>query len=352
MVTSVGEDDNLLVTLNMSIMQNTTPTWNDTLEDALSDDEIERLENISRYMWMISSPIIFLTGCVGNTLNLVVLWKLRFWNKPVYLFLFILSICDITVLCVGLSKYWIQETFHFDLRTMSDFGCKINLFVIYWSMQLSSWLLVCVIFERVLKTNFPLKYPRFVRTKRCVTLIVFIVVFLAGVDFHFFLTNGLIIQEDGEVECTSLNHAFYEFEEKTFTYIDFAFLSIVPFTLMVIFNIFIYRVIRKSRKWRQKTVKNQKEKSKRMKKFDTNLTRMLVLSSVYFLFSTTPISVYFIVDSYVKLDDLGEARKGVAWTVCYLLQFTNYTANFFIYNMTNAKFKTTIKETFGCKFKR
>ncbi|KAK3099641.1 hypothetical protein FSP39_007375 [Pinctada imbricata] len=322
-----------------------------TDETSMTDPIVEELEQVSKYLWVVISPILFLVGFVGNVLIVIVLWKLTFWRKTAYLCLALLAVSDLTVLCVGLSRYWIDEEFGVNVRTLSNSGCKINLFVIYWSMQFSSWLLVCVVVERFLKTNFPLRYQSIVSTKRCILCIVTTAVFLAGLDLHFFWTNGLIV-ENGEVDCSSLNDAYFQFEEKKFTYMDFAFLSAIPFFLMVIMNVFIYKVLRESRKWRETTVRNQHASSERLRRFDIRLTRTLFFSSIYFLLATTPISLYFIIDSYVKLDDVGEARKDVIWTVCYLLQFSNYAVNFFIYNLTNAKFKNTLKGMFGCPDKR
>lgn len=147
----------------------------------------------------------------------------------------------------GMINFWrsIRETFLVDVRTLSNFGCKVNLFCIYWSMQFSSWILVCVVLERCIKTNFPLRYPRLVTMPRCIMLVLFLTVFLSGVDLHYFWTNGLI-SEDSEIDCTSLTVGYFNFEEFIFTYVDFCVLSAIPFLLMIGMNMFIIRVIRRS----------------------------------------------------------------------------------------------------------
>nr|XP_022327203.1 muscarinic acetylcholine receptor gar-3-like [Crassostrea virginica] len=118
---------------------------------------------------------------------------------------------------------------------------------------------------------------------------------------------------------------------------------------MIGMNITIIRVIRRSREFRKSTVRN-KSTNRKLKKFDVKLTKMLLCTSVYFLFATLPISIYFIVDSYQEdLDDVSSAQMDLVWTVSYLLQFSNYTINFFLYNLTNERFRNKFIDTIKCK---
>lgn len=321
---------------------------NFTAVEKETDPYVDQLLDISKYLWVVLSPVLFVVGVTGNALTIVVLKQLKFHKKPPYFFLFVLSLCDTLVLCVGLSRYWIRETFTLDIRSLTNYGCKFNLFFIYWSMQLSSWILVCVVLERCIKTNFPLRYPRLVTIPRCVILVLVLMVVLSGVDLHYFWTNGLIL-EDSEMGCDTLTDYYFNFEEFVFTYIDFTVLSVVPFLLMIGMNITIIRVIRRSREFRKSTVRN-KSTNRKLKKFDVKLTKMLLCTSVYFLFATLPISIYFIVDSYQEdLDDVSSAQMDLVWTVSYLLQFSNYTINFFLYNLTNERFRNKFIDTIKCK---
>ncbi|XP_061164285.1 adenosine receptor A3-like [Saccostrea echinata] len=314
----------------------------------VSDTYVSLLEDVSRYLWVIFSPILFIVGVTGNVLTIGVLRQMKFHKKPPFFFLFVLALSDITVLCVGLSRYWIRETFSSDIRALTNFGCKFNLFFIYWSMQLSSWILVCVVLERCIKTNFPYRYPRIVTIPRCIALVFLLMVVLAGVDMHYFWTNGLI-PDGSEWECNSLTDAYFNFEEFVFTYVDFTVLSVLPFLLMIAMNATIIRVIRQSRKFRKCTVRS-KSTNKKLKKFDLKLTRMLVYTSVYFLVATLPISVYFIVDSYQEdITDLQSAKMDVVWSSSYLFQFSNYTINFFLYNLINKKFRNKFIDLIKCR---
>ncbi|XP_062612118.1 galanin receptor 2a-like [Saccostrea cucullata] len=313
-------------------------TINSEYNSTAEQNDYEELGKIEEYLWRILSPMIFIVGITGNIIIIIVLKKMNFQRKPPYLFLFVLSLFDMTVLCVGLSHYWVKNTFHFNLRLTGQAGCKISLFVIYWSMQCSSWILVCVVLERFLKIRFPLRHMRVVTIRRCVRLILLVMVILGGIDMHLLITNG-IKTVGNETECTSLNKRYLQYDEYVFIWIDFSFLSALPFLLMISMNIVMIRVLRQSRQFRRGTV-SDKTTTIRMNRFDRRLTIMLIVTSIYFLSTTAPIAIYFIVDSYVKVKSkYMQTVKDIIWTSFYLFQFTNYAMNFILYNLSNQRFR-------------
>ena len=115
------------------------------------DNLLGSYENATSYLWIIISPILFRTGLFGNSSIIAILTIMKFWQKPTYILLVTLAFSDATDLCVGLSRYWIREVFKIDIRSLSEWGCNFHVFVIYFAMQFSSAILVCVTFERFLK---------------------------------------------------------------------------------------------------------------------------------------------------------------------------------------------------------
>lgn len=305
---------------------------------------IDSLESASAYLWIIISPIFLFVGVFGNILNLIVLRRMHFEKNPTLILLFLLSVTDIAVLLVGLPRYWARDALQFDLRTVSQFSCKFSLFLIYISMQLSSWILVLVSVIRVIKTVLPLRYPKTkVRVTRKNTLTVFciVVIALCIINFHFFITNG-VITEDGEASCTSLTHDFRNFDEYVFVYIDFLMMSVFPAIIIIVCNIFIYLVLKNMKQRRASTTSTDKVTSDSV----SRVTRMLFVTSSYFVISTAPISLHFIVDSYVRpgSDDLTQAKLDMSFTVLYLFQFSHFVINFYCYTVTNKRFRRSVKK--------
>lgn len=296
------------------------------------------LDNTSSCLWKTISPIIFSFGLVGNSFIVYILMRMGFWKKTTYIYLFILAVSDSTVLCVGLSRRWILEVFDVDVRLLSNIGCKVNLFVVYFSMHISSWTLVCLTAERFLKVKFPFHYITSNVSKKM--MIVYIVVFITCilVNCHFFGTNALVEYQNKQ-QCNNTSIEYYIFEEKYFSIIDLVILSVIPFILMFSMNFVIGDVLRKSQKFRTNVqLKNQSGKFNKKSK---RLTRMLFFTSMYFLCSTFPISALFVLDSYlprISTDQL-KTQLNLATTIFYLLQFTNYGVNFFIYVTINKHFR-------------
>lgn len=319
-------------------------------KNILSQDDnlLGSYENVTSYLWIIISPILFLTGLFGNSSIIAILTKMKFWQKPIYILLVTLAFSDATVLCVGLSRNWIREVFKVDIRTLSEWGCIFHIFVIYFAMQFSSAILVCVTFERFLKTRFPFRYNIIVSVKRTIVLIICIFVFLTALNMFWFFTQTLIV-ESGDVICDAITPEYFWFEEFIYTYIDLLVLSVIPFVSMVAMNITIQKVLIESKNLRKISVPDEATR-KELGKFSRILTKMLLFTSTYFLVSTVPISVYFITDSYLAptADDLTMAKMDVAWSVTYLFQFSNYAVNFFFYMLTNKAFQRTFRQIFCC----
>ncbi|KAL3878150.1 hypothetical protein ACJMK2_030521 [Sinanodonta woodiana] len=330
----------------LSTLLSSTEVTNNSQTDSADVD----LEKAGKWLWKICSVVVLLFGLTGNLLTILVLRKIGVSKRPTFIFLFVLAITDSVVLVTGLSRYWILNTFDLDVRTLSDFGCKFNLFVIYLSMQYSSWILVFVCIERVIKTHFPLQFIRIVTYRRvCVSLII-LFVFLSGVDLHYFWTNGIKNVTTGV--CNSLNDEYGEFDDFVFVYIDFTFLSAAPFVLMFICNVFLVRALKNIQRGRASMMHNSI--FRQTKRVSDKLTKMLVVSTCYFLIATVPVSVVFIVDSYRKhsvenSDRHGNAIFDFVRTITYLIQFSNYSVNFYLYSMVNGKFWTKLKIVCGCQ---
>ncbi|KAK3611139.1 hypothetical protein CHS0354_014883 [Potamilus streckersoni] len=344
---------------NRTLLKTTTTSDNytylivspmDHLKNISTPDSSEDLEEAGKWLWKIFSVVFLLLGLTGNLLTILVFRKIGVSKRPTLIFLFVLAITDSVVLVTGLSRYWILNTFELDIRTLSDVGCKINLFVIYLSMQYSSWILVFVCIERVIKTYFPLQFIRIVTYRRVYASLIILFFVLSGVDLHFFWTNG--INNFTNESCDSLTPKDRNFDEFVFVYIDFAFLSATPFVIMFICNVLLVRTLRRIQRGRASMMHNVM--FRRTQRVSVKLTKMLLVNTFYFLISTVPVSVYFIVDSYrrhqyeAEGDTYSIAILDLVGTITYLMQYSNYSVNFYLYSMVNDKFWNKLKIVCGC----
>ncbi|XP_052076946.1 type-1 angiotensin II receptor B-like [Mytilus californianus] len=311
-----------------------------------SDDETSTIENVTKWIWIIGSPIVFILGIFGNFGIILVLYRMNRWKKLTYKLILILAISDSVVLFIGLGRQWLRFAIGLDIRLFSDFSCKFFVFLIYFSMHFSSWTLVCVTFERYLKTRHPFRTYCVNVSKILKITYVFTIVITLGLDSHLLVTNGLKINTKNSLTCNNTSTENFNFEEHYFVFIDLAWVCFFPFVLMTFMNVFVGRTIRRSFR---RTVRYMPDPQNRERHVIRNkkLTRMIFWTSVYFLLTTLPISVHFCVDSFLKLGSTKETtdKINLSEAILYLFQFTNYSVNFYIY----FKFKDAFREYLPCK---
>ncbi|XP_060079841.1 C-X-C chemokine receptor type 5-like [Ylistrum balloti] len=336
--------------LSTAVVQlNVTTSTTSVLQTVMKSTTAEPAENTFRIcgssdncLWTIFSPIIFLVGIFGNILNVHVLRRLKFYENATLSLLFVLAFVDMTVLCVGLVRSWIRATFDVEIRDVSGFSCKFLLFLIYFSMHMSSWILVQVTCVRFVKTvlldNRYNTVRKLVTRRNSIITLCIISGCLAALDFHYFFTNGI---KDGE--CNSLTAEIFEFEEFVFTYVDLVVLVIIPGIIMIVLNILIIKQIKKLRC--NKRLSTGSDGSNRMARKGqqsvSKMTKMLVFTTFYFVVASLPICIYLIVDSYVRprANSDEEYRLDLLRACVYLFQFTHFASNFYFYTATNKKFR-------------
>ncbi|WAQ98234.1 TRFR-like protein [Mya arenaria] len=308
-------------------------------------------ETVSNWLWRTVPLIILCTGLLGNALTVRVLTRLGTARQPTLTFLLFLAITDTVVLLTGLPRYWISYTFDNDILLISNAGCKFYYFFIYSSMQFSSWILVGVSVERVVKTYFPFRYKRLYTTKRVKIVLVITLFILILVNVHFFFTNG--INDFTAGNCTSLTQEFSWFNEYVFVYVDLGVLSIVPFAIILISNVFLVRKLRKYQKKRSSMMHERYVQN--ANRFSVRMTKMLLVCTIYFLAATAPISIYFVVDSYLlhgfeeSGDKASVAKMHLAKTTTYLFNYSNYCVNFYLYTAMNDRFSHELRSVLCCK---
>lgn len=287
-------------------------------------------QEIGKYLWAVISPILMLIGLVGNTISFLVLFKLfRSKKTTFHLFLSVLSLNDLVVLFSGLLRYWIIYTFDFDVRDQSNASCKIQLYVIYTTMQYSAWILVSVSLQRCIIVACPNRFSQMYTLKAASIQLVLIFSILSAINFHFFFTNGI---KDGS--CESLTDGFYNFEEYFFVWIDLFVLCLIPFFSMLVSNIYLKIHVHK---YSAAVNKSDDAINKRI----NHSIRITLRLTWLFLATTLPISVFFIFDSYYKDDK--SSFKDLLKAICYLIQYAGFSFNICLYVSVDRKFVSVLR---------
>lgn len=307
--------------------------------DTLScENDICRAAN---YIWMIISPVLLVCGLFGGLLVAIVLIRMKFQKTPLLFFLFTLTITDMIILCVGLLRLWILETWRIDIRHLSDAGCKLLHFFVYFLMQFSSWILVCVTVERFVKCRY-MTYSSMVTVKKCKTTLFVVFVVLGILNSHYFWTHGFILSEYNTTVCGVLPE--YKTFDEWYIKIDFLILSVIPFCIMVSLDVLILRILKNARTFRKTSLATPHIYNK-LKTVDKRLTKMLLITNSYFLLSTLPVSVLFILTIYICIEqEPVNSIFSLIGSIVYTLQYSNYAVSYIFYTVCDKRIRRQLKK--------
>ncbi|KAK6188074.1 hypothetical protein SNE40_004336 [Patella caerulea] len=305
-------------------------------------------------IWKICSPVLIIIGTIGNLLSILVLTQKNMRKSSVSIYLTVLSIVDILVLYTGLLRQTIRYHLNLDIRELSVLSCKINTWLVYFTLDMSVWLLVAVTGERIISVWFPHRV-RYACTNVSSSIVISIVgIILLAVNSHFLYGIGDAIKEHGEVsKCESLWENYNNFVWHIWPWVDLCFFCLVPFTILIIGNASIIIKVCSSRKnlRRLNTLPANTKRNEVYRKQTSSMTLMLLCLNMVFLTCTSPISVYLVGEPYwtADLSAHGEAQHALIWAIVNILMYTNNSINFLLYCISGTRFREELKNIFRKK---
>ena len=302
---------------------------------------------VAQALWLYVSPILLVVGLFGNVLSLLVLRCTRMSRSRCSLLLSTLAVVDVLVLYTGLLRQWLIQLVQVDIRTLSDAGCKIHIFLTYYSSHLSSWTLLLVAVERMVSVCAPLQAQKWCSRRKMVIYWTLITVALAMLDSILLWIMGLIdytyILNSGNktiTEC-AFKEEYQHLNYDVFYWIDFILLCLIPLIVILTCNTTIIVKVTCLRK----KVNNHSSVSSRKV---SSTTIMLTLVCVVFLLTTTPLAVYFL--GYdVFFDETtahGTSQIFLMYSVTNLIYYSSNAINFLLYCVGGSQFRRATKTVF------
>jgi hypothetical protein len=97
-------------------------------------------------------PLLLCFGTCTNIFSLLVLSRKRMRKHSTYVYLAILSVIDLLALWLGLMRDYLAHGYGIYIKSM--WLCKLHSFLFYYTLDLSSWVLVAVSLDRFLAITF------------------------------------------------------------------------------------------------------------------------------------------------------------------------------------------------------
>ncbi|XP_062607987.1 mu-type opioid receptor-like [Saccostrea cucullata] len=303
----------------------------------------------AEHIWIYMSPILLFIGTVANSLSIIVLLRKQMRSSTTMFYLTVLSFGDMMVLYTGLLRYWIKWTFDTDIRVISQFSCKTHTFLVYFSLDFTTWVLVAVTVDRCVFVCLPFKAKGICTLKNAKIVVVCIALIMTALNLHLFW--GVAVEmKFGKLSCAFMN----DFTKFTWPWIDSCIFSIIPFNLMIIANILIIKHLLMSQRrvasHMQHSGSDVQHSNVHSKHF-TSVTTMLLTTNYVFLILTLPIAIYLVVYPK-KIQDAtghGTAVLELIWAIANMLQYTNNTIHFFLYCLTGPRFRQELLKIFKTK---
>lgn len=320
--------------------------------------------HLSNWLMLYIAPLILVVGTVCNTISLFVLRHPFFRDSPISFTLSALAVVDTLVLYTSLLRQWILALGFSDIRELfGDTSCKGHFLLTYYLQQLSSWTLVVVTIERTVCVGLPLTAKWLCTRGRVLLLWISIAIALFLLNSHFFVTVSYGRQKPIETENRTevicyRAEAFKDFFDVYWYFIDFIFLSFLPFVIILIGNIIIIICVVKAIKFRHhQQLSSPTTLTPAISPHNpmTSQTALLVGISFLFLATTSPSAIFFIVSNkyhksaYPSRRFLAQLR--LAFVMTMLLYYVNYALNFVLYCVSGTRFRRALDDICRRKLK-
>ncbi|XP_060588697.1 lysophosphatidic acid receptor 6-like [Ruditapes philippinarum] len=314
-------------------------------------------------LWKIVPPIIISVGLIGNILTLIILLRHGRKLSSTAVFLLTLTISDTLFLLNAPLRHWILAMWDEDVRHISEIGCKFSVYLTYSSLQLSSWVLVAVTVERFICVVWPHRVRLGCTPRSSVIMVIILSFVIFGGNTHILYGYGrsdlLIFRNRGF--CEPLYEGYNTFWSKTYSWIDFIVVFVIPFCILLLANVTIIYKLRKTHEIRRNISIDKTGSHKTSSRDTRTVTIMLILLSVVFFICLTPVSIFYIyrpywLESITELQcidiyeyfRLREVYKLVE-AITNLLGYINSAFNFVLYIVSGSKYRAELKALILCR---
>jgi hypothetical protein len=265
------------ISSSLIIPNDTTPT---------SYDPYQHLTDIIVYKYICLT--IFVIGVIGNFLSILVFSRPSLRHRSCAIYFLALAITDIASLSASFIDTVLPSYNNVSLTIKSLFICKLNPLMVYFTTDLSNFLLAVASIDRAVSIQCPLRSKQFCRARIAILIIIIMSIVFLLINGHIFWGFEIFNDQSEQRICSPSRTKIVYYTEMTyyrfyaiFDSLDMLFAVVIPFIVMLICNIIILiRVITSRRSITAiLTTTMQSKKSRKRHEKDKQLTIMLLGSA-------------------------------------------------------------------------
>ncbi|CAF3239900.1 unnamed protein product [Rotaria socialis] len=297
-------------------------------------------------LYLILTPFIICIGLIGNILTVFVFVLTDLKRQSVSIITIALAIADSFVLLIPVAILWLEKLLRQELTDLSPFWCRTHGFFDLTFTCCSSWLMVCIAFERFCAVWLP-HNNKAILTHRKTLIVVLIIVFISTVLSTWFIfvvkatkiqtlllknstENTLVTLDNRSLiqsswKCNLIDDSLYDSMGMFSVIINY----VLPFIFLLLLNsTVIYRLCQRG-----------------IVDLRSSITVMLTLVCIVHLFCTLPFQCWWIY--YEVRDQTGDCswlKRKLTWhAITFTIRNFNYMANFFLYSCSSKLFRNELK---------
>ena len=294
--------------------------------------------------WTIITVSLSGIGILANVFVIFIIMSSLLRNSVFMNLLMSLAISDTLYLLANINNQ--RGIFGEILIEPSLVYCRFNIYFIYVSGILSSWLTVLISLERYIAICYPFKVHVYCTKKRMIISFIILTILICLILVPLFYTCSVIII-DQMPKCVSIESG---------TWSDIIFISflltiynIIPLIFISILNVLILRKIQVQNALRANLQGRQCRPTSSTN--NTSLVTMMVSVCVIFGVTSLPATVIVIVNYTCTFTTRNHCVpiEGWLYRLVFTLETVNHSVNFFLYCLTGSVFRGALFQLFKCK---
>ena len=310
--------------------------------------------HLAETLWLVFSPVLMTIGTLGNILSVCVLLQKRMRQSSASIYLISLAFADTAVLYIGLLREWLVHLVDSDYRKENHATCRLQLWLQFSASASSVWILTAFTTDRHTSILWPIFAKTHCSRKLQVILVCVIPLVALVAGSHYFLMEQKVTYNWSNMTNTSNIYIVHcvpqpgyhvKFYFKVWPWITIFTISLIPIVVIIISNVRIVNVMM-SRRRRIAPQALGNGENQNQSQVNRTVVRMLIAVSVFYIFSTLPVCIYLLLESYLFPVETPEnvVNRKLFWAITSLLFYSKSSVNFLLYCFSGTLFRSLFKD--------
>ena len=297
------------------------------------------------------SPVILMTGIIGNIMNFVIIYRLRKQYGAFAYYFMVQIMTDFCVLTVTVFPRWAESLvhLHLELPVEGHWLCKIDAWILYSLVCVSAWLRAATSLQRMVGMVWPLTVGAAITHKLAMLIIVFIIVVVVSLQANILFGKTISVSNCYLGSTKSLD--IHTVAGLVQTWLNFVITCAVPFTTIFMSNTaLLHKLVQSDRAVGSKTIVIFGYGIFQLSKVHT-ITLTIMATALAYCLMLTP--TYLLEALVVSGMVPGDQISVNTWSVLVLMILCNAAVNFFIHMGTGNRFRKEAKKLMipYCRYK-